>query len=128
MTTITHLRPSERTMNAARYRAVADGAVVELEISYQRGSSPRKRGIYVFVREGTITGGVAITDVLSGHRCRVRALERASPAILQHAVEAADARAAEVTAAYRADPHGNGKRVFDDLARDLTTALSTIRE
>jgi hypothetical protein len=117
--TTKHLKPVPNEKNLVRYRDRPDGDVVDVEIEYVKGFSPRSRGLYLFVRPGEVGPGTYATVLMSGHRTRICTLERSSPALLRKLAEAADERVPHVAAEFRAGAE-QGKAAFDELAAALT--------
>lgn len=111
-----HLQQTLRDPNVFRYRDAPDGSVVDVEIEYMKGSSPRNRGIYLAVTPKTVENGSESFMIFAGKRQRIITLARSSPRLLRRLAEAADEHVPAVAAKYRS---GEDTSVFDELAAAL---------
>jgi hypothetical protein len=111
-----NLQQSTRDPNVFRYRDAPEGGVVDVEIEYTKGSSPRTRGIYISVTPKTVEIGAESFNIFAGKRVRIITLARSSPRLLRRLAEAADERVPSVAARYRI---GEDTSVFDELAAAL---------
>jgi hypothetical protein len=116
-----NLCPVPGDKHRLRFRDRPEGEVVDVELFYTKGSSPRSRGVYLAVRPVTVEEHFESCILLAGYRARVRTLERASPTMLKHLAEAADTHVAQLAKAYREDPEA-ARAAFDELATTLAAA------
>jgi hypothetical protein len=111
-----YLQQSPRDPNVFRYRDAPEGSVVDVEIEYTKGSSPRNRGIYLSITPKTVADGAESFNIFAGKRVRIITLARSSPRLLRRMAEAADERVPSVAAKYR---EGDDTSVFDELLAAL---------
>jgi hypothetical protein len=112
------LTPVPREQNLFRYRDRPEGEVLDVEVMYLKGSSPRSRGLYLVLREVTVDDISECLNVFGGLRMRICALDRSSPALLRRVAEAADKHVVDLAALYRTDP-ARATTQFNALVAEL---------
>ena len=115
------LSPVPGHKHRLRFRDRPDGKVVDVEVFYLKGSSPRSRGIYLLLHEVTVDEHSESFDLFAGYRARLCALERASNSTLHRIAGAAEAHVQPLAELYRKDPEA-ARGSFDELVATLSAA------